>query len=233
MVGDKSHQRTAIIACKMLQYEIDKAMQETGCHYPITWVDSEYHNDPNGLRLKLQEEIDKLTDIDRILLTYGSCGNATVGLKASTADLIIPKFEDCIAMVLSKQGQVLERPKATFFLTKGWLEGSRSLAREYEHAVKRYGAERAKRIFGQMFRHYKYLMLIDTKAYSFEECQNEVQELAQTLNLEMNIGEGDVWLFKRLFSAGVDQNFCFIPKGEMVSDQDFGLNTGDLPRQPL
>lgn len=233
MAKDMIHLRTALIACKMLQHEIKQAMYETGCQYPIIWVDSEYHRDPNILRAKLQEEIDNIKDIGTILLAFGCCGNGTVGLKASTADLIIPRTEDCIAMVLSRRGQVYERQKATYFLTKGWLEGTNSLAKEFEHAARRYGVQRAKKLFEQMFKHYKYLMLIDTKAYDIEECLDKATQLAYSLNLELIRAQGDVWLLKKLLTGSYDQDFCFIRKGGTVSNQDFGIYNRDLPRQPL
>lgn len=231
MTGEGKHRRTALIACKTLRHEINQAMHDLGCQYPITWVDSEYHNDPDGLRVKLQEEIDKLKDVDTILLAYGCCGNGTVGLNASTADLIIPRIEDCIAMVLSKCGQVFEKQKATFFLTKGWLEGTNSLTKEFEHAVKRYGEQRANRVFELMFKHYKYLMLIDTKAYSLDECLDETTKLAERLNLKLILAQGDIWLLKKLLTGSFDQDFCLIRKGETVSIQDFSINPQDLPLQ--
>ena len=233
MVKKMSEGKTVLIACKMLQHEITKAVQEIGCQYPIIWIDSEYHTDPNGLRTKLQEEIDKLEDTDTILLAYGCCGNGTVGLKATTGDLIIPRTEDCISMLMSQCGQPYLRPKATYFMTKGWLEGTHSMAKEIEHAVRRYGPERAKRIFEQMFKHYIYLMLIDTQAYNIEECLSEVESLAQSLNLEMTFAQGDIWFLRQLLSGNADQDFCIIPKGETVSHQDFACCNQDLPRQPF
>lgn len=229
MTGDRKYRRTALIACKTLRHEINQAMHDLGCQYPITWVDSEYHNDPDGLRVKLQEEIDKIKDVDTILLAYGCCGNGTVGLNASTADLIVPRIEDCIAMVLSKSGQIYKKQKATFYLTKGWLEGTNSLTKEIEHAVKRYGEQQAKRVFELMFKHYKYLMLIDTKAYSLDDCLAETKTLAESLNLKLIIAQGDIWLLKKLLAGSSDQDFCLIRKGETVSNQDFGIITQDLP----
>ncbi|MDQ7092046.1 DUF1638 domain-containing protein [Desulfosporosinus sp. PR] len=231
MAKNMAQRRMALIACKTLQYEVNKAMRETGCQYPVIWLDSQYHNDPNRLRAKLQEEIDSIEGVDSILLAYGCCGNGTVGLRASTADLIIPRVEDCIAMVLQKQDRVYERQGATFFLTKGWLEGTNSFAAEIEHAVKRYGEERARRIIQQMFKHYKYLMLIDTKAYPLEECLAEAAKLAQDLNLQLELSQGGTWLLESLLEGGLEKDFCFIRKGETVSEQDFGHCGQGLPLQ--
>ena len=94
-----------VIACETLRYELKAAMNETGKSPDIIWIDSEYHNDPDRLRAILQQKIDSIKDTKIILLAYGCCGNALVGIKATTANLIIPKTDDCISMVLSKQGE--------------------------------------------------------------------------------------------------------------------------------
>lgn len=211
-----------IIACETLRDELNLAIQETGCHYPIIWVSADYHIDPEKLRAKLQQEIDALSDVDRILLAYGCCGNGLVGLRASTGELIIPRTDDCISMILSRPGQKYERHKQTYFLTKGWLEGSKSIAVEHAHIVKRYGAARAQKLFARMFEHYRYLMLIDTGAYSVQDYFGRVEELGRDLSLEPIIEKGDLWLLKKLLLGPYDQEFCLIPKAGIVTLQHFG-----------
>lgn len=211
-----------IIACQTLQDELNKVMLETECQYPITWVDSEYHIDPDKLRNKLQEEIDQVTQIENIFLVYGSCGNGLVGLQASTANLIIPRTDDCISMVLSQRGQEFQRHKQTYFFTKGWMDGSKSLIKEYSHTLERYGPKRAKRIFDQMLKHYRHLMLIDTGAYILEDIQEQVTELAQNLDLELVVAKGELWWLRQLLEGPYDENFCVISKGESVQMKHFG-----------
>lgn len=213
----------AIIACQTIYDELNLAMHETGCHYPVIWVASDYHMDPNLLRTKLQEEIDNLKNVNDILFAYGCCGNGLVGLKASTASLIIPKTEDCISMVLSQPGEKFERQKQTYFLTRGWLEGSKSILAEYEHARKRYGEARAKRLFKFMLKHYHYLMLIDTGAYTLEDCLSKAEELANNTELEVVVAKGGIWLLKKLLTGPYDEDFCVIPKGGTVNPGHFGL----------
>ena len=220
---EKDVPRISVIACETLRDELELAMREVGCEFQPIWLSSDYHRDPALLRSRLQEEIDRLKDVDQILLAYGCCGNGTVGLKASTAELIIPKAEDCIGIVLNKPGQNQERPLGTFFLTKGWLTGPNSFNAEIKHAVDRFGEQRAKRIIELMFKHYKQLLMIDTKAYSIPECLPEARELAETLKLELNFAEGDVWQLKTLLRGCRDQGLCYIPKGCTVTEQDFGM----------
>ena len=114
--------RRVLICCEVFENEINDLFSKLGISYPIICISSEYHNDPKKLRVKLQEEIDNQHAADEILLGYGSCGNAVIGLRATTADLIIPEMEDCIAILLSKSGQKHERQKGVYYLSKGWID---------------------------------------------------------------------------------------------------------------
>ncbi|MFZ5644761.1 MAG: DUF1638 domain-containing protein [Bacillota bacterium] len=214
-----------VIACRMLQDELNLAMRRTGCRYPVIWLDSELHLDPNLLRAELQKNIDSLENTDNILFAYGCCGNGLVGLKASTANLVIPRTDDCISIVLSRPGEKFKRQKHTYFLTKGWLEGSKSILNEYRHAISRYGEIRAKRLFEIMFKHYHHLMLIDTGAYNLEDCLSQAEELAQNTDLNLVVAEGGLWFLEKLLTGPYDENFCIIPKGGKASIDHFGYTS--------
>lgn len=223
----------AVIACRMLQDELSLAMRRAGCRYPVTWLDSELHLDPGLLRAELQKNIDSLSGADNILLAYGCCGNGLVGLRASTANLVIPRTDDCISMVLSRPGEKFERRKYTYFLTRGWMEGSKSIINEYRHAISRYGEKRAKRLFEIMFKHYRHLMLIDTGAYNLEDCLAQAEELAQKTDLELVVAEGGLWLLEKLLTGPYDENFCVIPRGGTVSTGHFGYAGGGSACQAI
>jgi len=64
------------------------------------------HENPAGLRETIQREIDN-TDPDlfsHILLGYGLCGNAVVGLRTGRVPFVIPRAHDCCTILLgSKQ----------------------------------------------------------------------------------------------------------------------------------
>lgn len=218
---------STIIACQVLRDELNLAIRETGCSYPVIWVDAGYHNDPDLLRTKLQVEIDALENVNNILFAYGCCGNGLVGLKASTANLIIPKTDDCISMVLSQPGGKFERHKHTYFVTKGWLENPKNIFKEYQHAVARYGEQRAKRLFDKMLKHYRYLMLVDTKAYDLAEWASKAAEFADNLNLEMTVAEGGIMFLKKLLTGPHDQDFCVIQKGGVVKISHFSNISSD------
>jgi len=223
-----------VIACEMLKTEVVKAMNMTGCNFPIIWIDSEQHNDPDKLREKLQRKIDSLDGKDNILLVFGCCGNALVGIKATASNLIIPKVDDCISMVLCKQGEKFERMKDTYFLTKGWIESSKSLMVEYERAIQRYGVKNTERIFKVMLKNYKHLMLIDTGAYNIDEYMEKARAIANITNLRLIIKKGGIWLIKKLLMGPYDDDFCLIPKSEEIKLTDFGYDSSDnIPQSNL
>ncbi|MCG0276677.1 MAG: DUF1638 domain-containing protein [Thermosediminibacteraceae bacterium] len=209
--------KNIVIACEAIYDELNLAINETRSEYPVIWIDSEYHSNPDRLRLKLQQEIDSQKNVDNIILAYGFCGNAILGLTASTANLIFPKTDDCISMLLSKPGGKCRRVKGAYYLTRGWINSPRSLTMEYKNAVKRYGEERTKRIFQLMLKNYNKLMLIDTGAYNVADCWKEAQKLAGALGLELFIEKGDLYLLKRMLTGPYDDQFCIINRGEKVN----------------
>ncbi len=90
-------------------------MEKTGVSYPVIWISSDYHNNPEKLKVKLQSEIDQVQDADKILLGYGCCGNAIVDLKATTADLLFFKADDCIEILLTRPTLNLNGKKPHIF----------------------------------------------------------------------------------------------------------------------
>lgn len=219
-----------LIACETLRDEVEKAIAVTNSTLEVIWVNSDYHMDPNGLRKKLQEEIDRVEGADSILFAYGCCGNGLVGLRATTAPIVIPNTDDCISMVLCKPGEKFNRLKETYFLTKGWINSSKGLMEEYTRAVERYGEEKAEKIFRLMLKSYKYLMLIDTGAFDLEDYSPRAQEIADVTHLELIVRKGGTWLLEKLLTGPYDEDFCIIPQGEEVKISHFGYEDGQAPQ---
>lgn len=212
-----------VVACQTLADEVSAAMSCAGVHYPVILIDSKYHVDPNRLRETLQNTLDQTRDYDNILLAFGCCGNALIDLSANTSSLIIPKTDDCISIMLSNPKTSYKRKKATYFVNKGWLQSSRGLYAEYKYAVYRYGEKRAKILFKNMLRGYKFLMLIDTGAYDIKQCLELAEDTALATNLDLIIEKGSLWYLKQLFTGPHDENFCVIARGETVKMNHFGF----------
>lgn len=145
------------------------AMKNTGISYETIWMSSELHINPDFLRSELQKEINKNQDYELILRAYGNCGKGLVEIVSKKTKLAILRSEDCIHILLHKNKKLKNFRGETYFITKGWMQGKKSLKEEYHYAVKKYGRKKAGIIMGIMLKNHKSLMLIDTGAYELEE----------------------------------------------------------------
>ena len=102
-------------------------------------LDFGLHITPEKLRESLQQAIDKIgDDADVIILGYGLCSMAAVGLKTEKCTLVVPRVDDCIAIFLGSTAAYREQGKqepGTYYLTKGWIEVGDSPFEEHKRLV--------------------------------------------------------------------------------------------------
>jgi len=197
-----------IIACKTIEQELLASMKETGCEYPILWLESGLHNWPDKLRNRIQELLDQCQTYDTVLLAMSFCGNSVVGLNTHDFQLVIPRSDDCITLLLGSL-QRRQEAKATYFMTEGWLKGELNLWKEYQVCIEKYGEKRGKRIFYALLAHYKNLALVDTGCFDRELLEKQVQEIAAVLGLEYICLDGTLDHLKQLL-AGPWTEDCFV-----------------------
>ena len=217
--------KTVILACKTLKHEIEKACEKHNIDYPIHWIESGLHNYPEKLHKYIQDELDNMQDYDRVILTFGLCGNSLVGVESKNLELIMPKVDDCISLLL---GSVDERRKyggknGMYFLTKGWIEGERNLWVEYQYTIEKYGEETGKEIFDMMLNHYKSLGVIDTKCYDLDEVMPLCKEIADTLELNLKILDYPISYLEDLLTGPWDDDRFVITKPNSKI-KDFALD---------
>lgn len=212
-----------LIACGMIQDEMNLAMKNTGINYDTIWMNADLHNNPDILNLELQKEINNHQEYDLILLGYGNCGKALIGLRSKQSKLALLRYEDCIQILLHNNEQLKSIRGETYFITKGWMMGKKSLKEEYHYAINKYGPKRAEMIMGIMFKNYKSLMMIDSGAYDLEEWLHCARHLSQVLKLEFIITPGDVELLEMFLSLAWDHRVVVIQPGVAISKDDFGV----------
>lgn len=215
--------RILLIACGMIKDEMNLAIKNTGITYDTVWMSSELHSNPDYLKKELQKEIDKHQDYEMILLAYGNCGKALIGLRSENTKLAFLRSEDCIHMLLHNKKELRSLRGETYFITKGWMLGKKSLKEEYHYAIDKYGPKRAEVIMGIMFKNYQSLMMIDSGAYDLEEWTHCAKHLGQILKLDFVIVQGDVGLLEMFLSLAWDHQVVVIHSGNEISMDDFGL----------
>ena len=152
----------------------------------------------------------------------GYCGNAVLGLKNGSCELVMPKVEDCITLLLGSQERrrKMTEEEGTYFLTKGWIQGGRTIWNEYEHLKMRCGAVRAVRLLREMMKNYSRLVILDTGAYKISEVRGEAEKTADILALRCQTAEGTVEYLKELVSGPwPEQRFLTVPAGMTVTEE--------------
>ena len=205
---------TCIISCGTIRKEVEKAHKAAGVPYPIFWLESGLHNYPEQLRAALQEKLAEAKDYSRVLLAMGFCGNAICGLRSGDGDLIIPRVDDCISLLLGSAAHRRELVEGcgTYFLTDGWLHSEKSIWSEYQYAVKRYGERRGGAIMRSMLKNYQRLGVIDSGAYPVESILEETHTVADALGLRHEVMEGTDAFLRALFTGPWDNSrFLTVP----------------------
>jgi hypothetical protein len=83
--------RRVVIACRVMEPELERVRAETEEEVEIVYLDQALHRTPTRLLGQLQEKIDQVAQrASRIILGYGLCSNGVVGVTARQQGLIIP-----------------------------------------------------------------------------------------------------------------------------------------------
>lgn len=221
-----------IVACNTLRNELEEAIIRTECPYPVYWIESGLHQYPERLKGRIQEEMERFSNIDSLLLVFGYCGNAVLGLTPPSFHLIFPKVDDCISLLLGsvKARKEIER-LGTYFLTEGWLEHENNLWKEYQYTLEKYGEKRGKRLFALMLKHYTDLIVIDTGCYDIDRFRKRAEEIAGHLGLSLETVPGTTRYLEKLLTGPHDKEFIRVPPGKTVTMKDL-YTEGEEVHQP-
>ena len=217
--------KTVIIACKTIEDEVLYAVGTVGAVCPIKWIESGLHDSPKRLKVRLQEELNA-TDANRVLLAFGYCGNAILGLETGNFELIIPRVEDCISLLI---GSNTERMKisaehAAYFLTEGWLRGERNLWVEYQHSLEKYGKEITDMISEKLYGHYRTLGLLNCGISQFSSLIESTKTIADTLNLKQQEIPASVLYIEQLIKGPwPKEKFITKPPHSLIAADDMYL----------
>jgi len=215
---------TKIIACAtvieemrpFLPHDIECREMEPGLHL---------HADK--LKCELQDIIDKITaDTATIILGYGLCSRAVIGLKAENSTLIIPRVDDCISMFLGSQElykSQLKKEPGTYFLSRGWIHAGITLIEELKRAESRLGKRAVEIVKNRMLREYKRLAYIDMGHDGQGHYRRFAQKAAEELGLYYEEINGTTELIKRMPNGPWDDKFIVAPPGYVISFNDFRM----------
>ncbi|OFW59507.1 MAG: hypothetical protein A2Y75_11645 [Candidatus Solincola sediminis] len=189
-------------------------------------LDFGLHVNPEQLGKTLQAEIDAIPPGFDIVLGYGLCSNAVVGLSSSSNRLIIPRIDDCIALFLGSKDEYqrrLSEEPGTYFLTKGWIEAADHPYREFLRMSERYGSEKAMRVVKLMLANYRRMVLINTGNYHLDACREAARTMAEVLGLRYEEIPGSNRMLKMMLDGDWSREFVVAEPGESIELSHFLL----------
>ncbi|MGL4606240.1 MAG: DUF1638 domain-containing protein [Eubacteriaceae bacterium] len=208
-----------VIGCSVIQKEIIKYLNNS-LEFEFIWLEDHLHNTPELLHEKVQSAIDERSDADEIFLLYGHCGQSLCGVQGRTSQLILPKVEDCIDILLFNNARVGEMRKNSYFISQGWLWGNENLGYEFDRIKEKHGEKRALRVLKAMYKNYRYLMYVNT-GIEEERVRRECTTVAERLGLEVQETPGDVQLILDMLNGARDHRYLVIQPGECITEEMF------------
>lgn len=217
-------EREVMIACDTLRTEIEHVMQVHGVDRPVVWIEHLLHNVPTKLTAALQEAIDSIEDADRVLLGFGNCGNAIQGLKSGDFELIVPRLDDCVSLVLGSQRyrERYSREHHAFYLTDGWITGSRTIEVEYNEMIEDYGEEEADELMNMMYVNYNTMAYLDTGLYDVGALMDRTRHLCEVIETEQIVEPATLAYVERLVCGPWPEDlFVHVAPGEIIPSSPF------------
>lgn len=211
-----------VLACATVMEEMQPLLPS---HIAREVLDFGLHINPAELKRALQNAIDAAAGTaDEIILGYGFCSMAVMGLRANNCTLVVPHVDDCISIFLGSRAAYQQQIKAepgTYYLTKGWIEVGDTPFSEYDRLVEKYGEKRADRLIRLSIKHYTRLALIDTGRGDMTPYREYTQRLAARWDLRFEEIQGSNELVRRMLFGPWDNDFIVVPPGEAIRYEHF------------
>lgn len=220
----KNKKRT-LISCAMLADEVNHILKTTDTDLPVIWVERGLHSTPDKLNRILQHYIDALQDQDEILLTFGLCGNGTSGLVSPGTILRLPKFDDCINLLLCKQPRTQRKQTETdaIYLTRGWTLDKEAILQQYQILSRQYDTDMRDLILQTMYGGYHTLSVIDTGCFDLKPVERYADQAASCLHFDRNCVPGNLTMLKHLITGCEDSDIITLAPGKPVVQSLFEI----------
>jgi hypothetical protein len=215
--------KTAVIACATVIEEMAPILPP---QVRREVLDFGLHVNPDELRKSLQQAIDKISEAaENIILGYGMCSKAVIGLKSSSSRLIVPRIDDCIAIFMGSKTMYIKEQQGTpgtYYLTKGWIISGSSPFDEFDKTVQKYGEVKAHRIMDSMLKNYKRIAFIDTgDPAELGKYHEHALRTASKFGLQYQELQGSDVIVRKMIYGPWDEEFVVAEPGQTISFGDF------------
>jgi hypothetical protein len=216
-----------LIACPAVLGELEDGAADG---LPCETLDVGLHRSPDKLREALRAAVAANDEPGvTIVLGYGMCSKGVLGLKTEHATMVVPRVDDCIALLLGSNEAFAEQARqesGTYYLARGYIEACDTPFSEYERMAEKYGPERAERLSRMMLEHYTRLVLIDTGRYDLAPFREYAERFAKFYDLRLEEVPGTTRLVDMLVAGEWDDSFLVVPPGREITLDDFRAQDG-------
>ncbi len=221
-----------LIACSMIEDELNAAFDRFDVRdIEIWWQERGHHNDPDKLREVIRAEIARAEQAgaDIIMLAYGLCGNGAVGWTSEHAVIAMPRFDDCVNMMLctGRRDRRNYLKAGHMYLTGGWSRDEGALLTMLDNYLAKYGERKGKKLMKLMLDSYTDVTVIDTGCYELEPVIEYADECIRQLGLTKSIVPGSNEVTRKLITGDWDEDIIVKTPGQAVCEEDFEFVSAD------
>jgi Protein of unknown function (DUF1638) len=174
-------QPVVLVACKVLAAALERVLP-VGLTIEVRLLEYGLHRVPVKLTGAVQEALDKIERPSLVVLGYGLCGNGLKDIRAGRHTLLVPRADDCIAILLGSYRAYMRQFSAapgTYYLTKGWLESGSHPLKEYQEYLPKYGQEQTLWLLDQQYQNYSRIALVASTPEELAAYREQAQEVAR------------------------------------------------------
>lgn len=217
--------KTVILCCPTLKKELLAALKEYNNDAEVIFLPDGLHNDPRVLHSHVQKEIDRLVDIERVIVCPSGCGGGTIGLVATNCELVIPRTRDCLDILLSGESlKDIYRPKHGVFMTDSWMEYSKRSSIAVPKVEERLGKEGAAEFLRKLYKGFEHFYIIDTGVYDVASVAADLEPLRAILDGTVDYMKGSYGILKKIAQERFDEDFLVLQKGEEIPKSYFTID---------
>ncbi len=239
--------RIHIVACRILTRELSFLASRSKNQIDFTWLGRGLHNTPEKLRQRICDVLDDLYRQfdekelefrpDYIVLGYGLCSNAVVGVPCKDIPIVVPRTDDCIALFMGSQKRYLEefeKADGAYWLNSNWIEQSIRLVsgedmkrRRWLEYAERFGEDNADYLIeveSSWEKNYSTLGYIRSEVYDDPANLEAAKQEAENKNWRLREIDDDLRMLRMVVEGTWNEKeFLILKPGERIAADYSGL----------